>query len=95
MNGGRCGRVASHHQGLDVVMLKQVFGNGEAALAHEQVTLFPIRRMTTVGPIHKMFGGQGVLQGLQDTQAANATVKNTDRGVIHESIQRGLHMPPL
>ena len=34
--------------------------------------------MGVVGHIHKMFTGQGAVQGLQNAQAAYAAVKDTD-----------------
>ena len=83
MDGGCRGRVAGHNQGLDVVFLDQVLGDGQAALAHEKIAFFAIRRMPAVSPVDKVLGRHSFLQRLQDTQAANAAVKNTNGGFGH------------
>jgi len=81
---GRCrGRVAGHHQRLDAVFPKQVLGDGQAALAHEQVGLFAVGRMAVVGQVDKAFVRQLRQQGLQHTEAADATVENADGTLGH------------
>ena len=86
MDGGCRGGIACHHQGLDVVLLAKIVGDGVGARRHKGVAALAVGGIGTVGQVHEALVGHGGQQGAQHAQPADAAVKHTDRrrGLRHQ-----------
>ena len=81
-HGRSGGSIAGNHENLDVVLLQQVFRNGQAALLHKRIAAcIAIGCIAAVGQIDKLLVRQLVAQCLQHAEAAHTAIKNTDGGV--------------
>ena len=77
-NSNSGGRIARHHHGLQVPEGLQLLRDEVATVNDKRIAAFAIGGKPTVCPINKARLRHFCTQGLQHTQATNATVKNAN-----------------
>ena len=78
LNGHGCGGIASHHHRLQGAFGQKLFSDVVASGNDKVVAALAIGRIATVGPVNEALLRHFGTQGFQNTQAANAAVKNAD-----------------
>jgi hypothetical protein len=97
VDGGGGGRVASHDQGLDVVLRAQVGSDRMRALGDEARVALAVGRVAAVGEIDEALVRQLGAQRAQHAEAADAAVEDANgaRGKRHGQWPHGVGAPAI